>query len=26
LRDDGGLEADPKKQSSAKDTTFILER
>jgi hypothetical protein len=26
LRDDGGAEADPKKQSSAKDITFILER
>jgi len=26
LRDDGGSEGDPKKQSSAKDITFILER
>jgi hypothetical protein len=26
LRDDGGIEGDPKKQSSAKDITFILER
>jgi len=26
LQDDGGSEGDPKKQSSAKDITFILER
>jgi hypothetical protein len=26
LRDDGGSEGDPKKRTSAKDVTFILER